>query len=44
MFLETKPRVTKTYLDARLKDLRLTIGATIGALGGALVAIELLGH
>lgn len=36
--------VTKTYLDARLKDLQLTIGAMVVALGGVLVAIKFLGH
>ncbi len=36
--------VTKTYLDSRLKDLQLTIGAMIVALGGILVAIKFLGH
>jgi hypothetical protein len=36
--------VTKSYLDGRLKELQLKVGAMIVALGGVLVAIKFLGH
>lgn len=36
--------VTKTYLDSRLKDVQITIGGMIVALGGILIAIKFFGH
>jgi len=36
--------VTKSYLDSKLKEMQLTIGSMIVALGGILIAIKFLGH
>jgi len=36
--------VTKSYLDTKLKEIQLTIGCMIVALGGILIAIKFLGH
>jgi len=36
--------VTKSYLDTKLKEIQLTIGSMIVALGGILIAIKFLGH
>ena len=36
--------VTKSYLDTKLKEMQLTIGSMIVALGGILIAIKFLGH
>lgn len=36
--------VTKTYLDAKLKEMQLTIGGMIVPLGGILIAIKFLGN
>ncbi len=36
--------VTKSYLDNRIKDLQITIGGMIMALGGVLIAIKFFGH
>lgn len=43
-FLRGDEWVTRTYLDARLKDLQLTLGGMIVALGGVLIAVKFLGH
>jgi hypothetical protein len=36
--------VTKAYLDTKLKEMQLTLGGMIVALGGVLVAVKFLGH
>jgi len=36
--------VTRSYLDSKLKEIQLTIGSMIVALGGILIAIKFLGH
>jgi hypothetical protein len=36
--------VTRDYLDSRLKELQLRIGAMVVALGGVLIAVKFLGH
>ncbi len=36
--------VTKSYLDTKLKEMQLTIGSMIVALGGILIAIKFLSH
>lgn len=36
--------VTRDYLDAKLKEMQLRIGAMVVALGGVLIAVKFLGH
>jgi len=36
--------VTKAYLDTKLKEMQLTVGGMLVALGGVLIAVKFLGH
>jgi hypothetical protein len=36
--------VTQAYLDTKLKEMQLTVGGMIVALGGVLIAVKFLGH